>query len=201
MTTELLKGRLLVATPALGDPNFDHTVVLVLEHADDGAVGVVLNRPSETALAQPLPGWHSLAADPPLVFLGGPVSPEAAICLGRGWSGEVGEVTGPGHSGDSDERDVAGYEPLFGLLGTVDLSLDPDEMSPALQAIRVFVGYAGWGEGQLEEEIEAGAWFVVDAHPDDALSADPDALWQTVLRRQGGRMAMFANFPPNPAMN
>lgn len=180
-----LKGRLLVATPSLVDPNFDQTVVLVLEHADDGAVGVVLNRPAELAVGEPLPGWDRLAADPPVVFVGGPVSPEAAICLGRGWPGE----------------EVAGYEPLSEHLGTVDLSRDPDEVAPGVQALRVFVGYAGWGEGQLEAEIGSGAWFVVDASPDDALSSEPDELWRTVLRRQGGRLAMFANFPSNPVMN
>ncbi len=180
-----LKGRLLVATPALSDPNFDHTVVLVLEHGEDGAIGVVLNRPTPTELADALPGWHRLAADPPVLFSGGPVAPDAAICLGKGWPGE----------------EVEGYEPLFGTVGTVDLTVDADSVSSALQSIRVFVGYAGWGEGQLEGEIEAGAWFVVDSHPDDALSGQPDDLWQVVLRRQRGSVAMFANFPPNPAMN
>ena len=180
-----LKGRLLVATPVLGDPNFEHTVVLILEHAEDGAVGVILNRPSETEVGEPLQGWHRVATEPNVLFRGGPVSPEAAICLGRSWPGEKAD----------------GYEPLFDALGTVDLSLDPDEVAPVLQGIRVFVGYAGWGEGQLEQEIEEGAWFVVDAHPDDALSAEPESLWQSVLRRQGGKMAMFANFPTNPAMN
>ena len=180
-----LKGRLLVATPALGDPNFDHTVVLILEHGEDGAIGVVLNRPTTTELAGSLPTWHRLAADPAVLFAGGPVAPDAAICLGRGWPDEVAE----------------GYEPLFGTLGTVDLTLDADVLSPVLQSIRIFVGYAGWSEGQLESEIEAGAWFVVDSHPDDALSSEPDELWHTVLRRQGGTVAMFANFPPNPAMN
>lgn len=180
-----LKGRLLVASPSLGDPNFDRTVVLVLEHGEDGAVGVVLNRPSDTEVADPLPGWHRLAADPPVVFVGGPVSPDAAICLARSWP---------------DER-LEAYEPVVGPLGTLDLSIDPDDVSPALQAIRVFVGYAGWGAGQLEGEIAAGAWFVVDANPDDAMSGDPESLWRAVLRRQRGRLAMFANFPPNPAMN
>ena len=183
--TTMLKGRLLVATPALGDPNFDRTVVLILEHADDGAIGVVLNRPSGTEVGEALPAWTRLVADPPVVFMGGPVAPDAAICLGRSWPGEQAD----------------GYEPLFGPLGTVDLSLDPDGVAPVLQGIRVFVGYAGWGEGQLEEEIEAGAWFVVDAHPDDALSGQPDDLWRSVLRRQRGTVAMFANFPPNPSMN
>jgi putative transcriptional regulator len=120
-----------------------------------------------------------------VVFVGGPVSPDAAICLARSWP---------------DER-LEANEPVVGPLGTLDLSIDPDDVSPALQAIRVFVGYAGWGAGQLEGEIAAGAWFVVDANPDDAMSGDPESLWRAVLRRQRGRLAMFANFPPNPAMN
>ncbi len=185
MTPSELKGRLLVATPALGDPNFDHTVVLVLEHGEEGAIGVVLNRPTTTELADSLPSWHRLAAAPAVLFSGGPVGPDAAICLGRSWPDEHAE----------------GYEPLFGTLGTVDLTLDADTLASVLQAIRVFVGYAGWGEGQLEGEIEAGAWFVVDSQPDDPMSGEPEELWQNVLRRQKGPVAMFANFPPNPAMN
>lgn len=180
-----LRGRLLVATPILGDPNFDGTVVLVLEHGPDGAVGVVLNRPTSTDVAEPLPGWDRLAADPAVVFSGGPVAPDAAICLARAWA----------------EEQLEAYQPLLGSLGTVDLSIDPDEVSSALQAVRVFVGYAGWAAGQLEGEIEAGAWFVVDARPDDAMSSHPDELWQAVLRRQRGKLAMYANFPPNPSAN
>jgi putative transcriptional regulator len=183
--TGSLKGRLLVATPALGDPNFDGTVILVLEHGGDGAVGVVLNRPTATDVAEPLPGWHRLAADPAVVFTGGPVAPEAAICLARSWPDEA----------------VESYEPLVGPVGTLDLSIDPDDVASALQAVRVFAGYAGWSGGQLEGEIEAGAWFVVDATPDDALSADPASLWAAVLRRQRSKLAMFANFPPDPAVN
>ncbi|MCA1845194.1 MAG: YqgE/AlgH family protein [Actinobacteria bacterium] len=180
-----LKGRLLVATPILGDPNFDGTVVLILEHGDDGAVGVVLNRPTGTDVADPLPGWHRLAAEPAVVFVGGPVAPDAAICLARSWPDEP----------------LDAYEPLIGSLGTVDLSIDPDEVSSALQAVRVFVGYAGWAAGQLEDEVEAGAWFVVDATPDDAMSAEPDRLWRAVLRRQRGTLAMYANYPVNPSAN
>lgn len=180
-----LRGRLLVATPALGDPNFDRAVVLMLEHTDEGAVGVVLNRPTRTDVAEPLPGWGRLAAEPPVVFEGGPVSPDAALCLVRAWPDEP----------------LESYEPLIGTVGLVDLSVDPDEVSASLQAVRVFVGYAGWGSGQLESEIEAGAWFVVDAVPEDALSADPESLWHSVLRRQPTKLAMFANFPVNPSLN
>lgn len=180
-------GRLLVAAPALRDPNFDRTVVLVLEHGPEGAVGVVLNRPTGTDVSAALPRWERLAADPSVVFEGGPVAPTAAICIAR--TPVVGE----------DEPD--GWRPLFAGLGTVDLERDPEELSQPVRDIRVFAGYAGWGADQLEGEVAAGAWYVVDALPGDALSPDPDDLWRTVLRRQRGNLAMIANFPADPVMN
>jgi putative transcriptional regulator len=179
------KGRLLVATPAIGTGIFDRSVVLVIEHDDtEGAFGVVINRPSDTEVAGALPEWARLAASPPVVFVGGPVNPEAAICLAR-------------VAGD----DADGWMPLVGTLGALDLSRDPDLVAPSVDELRLFAGYAGWTSGQLEEEIEAGAWFVVDATEDDALSSDPDSLWPRVLRRQRGRLALYADFPPDPTSN
>lgn len=178
-------GCLLVALPVLTDPNFDRTVVLVLAHdADDGALGVVLNRPTDTEVADPLPAWAPLAAEPGVVFLGGPVGSTAAIGLARGL----------GRPGD-------GWAPVAGHLGTVDLGLDPDQLSAPVDAVRVFSGYAGWGPGQLESEVDQGAWLVVDGAPDDVLCADPARLWRLVLRRQGGRIAWLANWPLDPGMN
>jgi len=182
---ESLKGRLLVATPNLTDPNFFRTVVLIIEHGDDdGALGVVLNRPSELEVARPLPAWAEVAAQPPVIFVGGPVSPGSAICLARV------------RVGDGDE-----WEPLVGSVGAVDLNVGPDEVTPQPQEVRVFAGYAGWGPRQLEDEILSGGWFVVDAEPDDALIPVPDDLWSAVLRRQPGPLAMFAHHPPDPSMN
>jgi putative transcriptional regulator len=183
--TDSSKGRLLVATPTLGDPNFDRTVVLVLEHTDEGAVGVVLNRPSDTDLIEAgadWGGWDLFAASPAVVFVGGPVSRNAVICLG--------------HASDTA---VDGYQPLLPPLGLLDLAGPPPDKG--VEAIRFFAGYAGWGEGQLESEIAEGAWFVVDALPQDALTADPEELWADVLRRQGGRMSLFAACPPDPTVN
>lgn len=180
-----LKGRLLVATPILLDPNFERTVVLLLEHrSEDGALGIVLNRPSETSVGEPLPAWEALAAPPAVLFVGGPVSPGSAIALGRG-------------AADAAE----GWEPVLGPVGTVDLDRDPALVRTTLDEVRVFAGYAGWAPGQLEGEIAGGSWFVVDAEPDDAFSADPGDLWPSVLRRQGGRLAMFAHCPPDPSVN
>lgn len=180
-----LAGRLVVAAPVMQDPNFDHAVVLILEHGQDGALGIVLNRPTEADVFEALPRWESLAAEPTVIFVGGPVAPTAAICVAR--AGAPGEE--------------AGWKPLFGGLGTVDLERDPDDLGTAVEKVRVFAGYTGWGPGQLDDEIEEGAWFVLDALPADALSAEPATLWEAVLRRQGGQLALLANFPPDPSLN
>jgi putative transcriptional regulator len=196
-----LKGRLLVASPALRDPNFDRTIVLVLEHSEEGALGLVLNRPSDTELADTLPEWGPLAVDPGVVFVGGPVSPDSAIGLALA-RGDASGGGGPVTARDGEDADASmGWIPLFGPLGTVDLGRDPDDVQPGVRAVRVFVGYAGWAPGQLESELAAGGWFVVDADVSDALDTDPDALWRTVLRRQRGALSWLANFPEDPAAN
>lgn len=183
--SESVRGRLLVATPTLYDPNFFRTVVLVLEHGDDGALGVVLNRPSETVVGETLPDWSPVASSPNVVFVGGPVSPDAAIGLAR--------------ADGSD--DTGGWVPLFGHLGTIDLGRSPGDLRVDVQNLRVFAGYAGWSAGQLDGELESGGWFVVDAAPDDVFTSDPGGLWASVLRRQGGKLAMFAAAPPHPSLN
>lgn len=182
MTGASLTGRLLVATPILGDPNFDRTVVLLLEHGEEGAVGLVLNRPSDTEVAEPLPEWDGVAATPSVIFVGGPVARSAVIGLGRRAGG--GE----------------GWRPLVGGVGIVDLGAGPAFPAP-VEELRLFAGYAGWGAGQLEAEIDAAAWWVVDAAPGDALSPSPEHLWSEVLRRQCGRLKMYAHFPEDPSAN
>jgi putative transcriptional regulator len=183
MGADVLTGRLLVAAPALRDPNFDRTVVLLLDHNDEGAVGLVLNRPSATAVDDALPQWGDRATEPSVVFVGGPVSPTSAICLAG--------ATVPARDG---------WQPLFGSLGTLDLARDPDEVAD-IDWLRVFAGYAGWGAGQLEGEIAEGAWFVVDVQPGDAVCVQPGTLWRDVLRRQPGALAAVANFPADLAVN
>lgn len=184
-------GQLVVATPQMDDPNFARTVVLLLQvDEEDGALGLVLNRPSGTDVDEVLPDWSPLSADPPLVFVGGPVQPNAAICLGRG------RPRGP---------PVAAYAVLEGVpgtsVGTVDLDAPVEQVQPAVAEVRLFAGYAGWSAGQLEDEVEQGAWFVLDALPTDAFSADPDQLWASVLRRQGPPVAFAASYPPDPTLN
>jgi len=179
------RGRLLVATPELQDPNFARTVVLVLEHGDDGALGLVLNRVTDTEVAQALPAWAERAAAPGVMFIGGPVQPDAAIGLARCSSG-----------GTPD-----GFVPLFGGLGTVDLERDPADITPVVEAVRIYAGYSGWGPGQLDGELAAAGWYVVDEEPDDPWSSRPDSLWRAVLRRQPGPLRLVAGFPDDPSLN
>ena len=178
-------GVLLVASPILGDPNFRRTVVYVLDHRTDGSVGVVLNRPSDVTLLDVLPQWFDLASAPRILFVGGPVETNAALCLAEARAG----VTPPG------------WTEVSGPVGLADLDTDPGAVERDLHQVRVFAGYAGWGAGQLAEEIAEGAWLVVAGHPADVF-ADPGAdLWQDVLRRQGGVVALLATYPEDPRLN
>lgn len=180
-----LTGRLVVATPALEDPTFERAVVLVLDHDEDGALGVVLNRASELPLQEALDAWVGLAADPPVVFGGGPVEPTAVVALGRCAAGVPAD----------------GWSPILERIRLVDLDADPFLAAADLEHVRVFAGYAGWAPGQLEHEIDVGAWFTVDAEPSDVFTGDPAGLWHQVLRRQPGELALFATFPADPTMN
>jgi len=183
---ESLTGRLLVATPSLRDPNFERTVVLLVAHEEGGALGVVLNRATEVPVAEVLGPWGSLADEPAVVFVGGPVRPAAAICRA---------LARPGVD------TLTGFTRVSGAVGTVDLSADPDTLRAAVLGVRVFAGYAGWSPGQLETEIETGSWFVFDALPGDAFAGRPDDLWPMVLRRQGGLLAAVAHYPTDPSLN
>ncbi|MBW3556339.1 MAG: YqgE/AlgH family protein [Actinobacteria bacterium] len=180
-------GRLLVATPALEDPNFHRTVVLVLAFGAEGALGVVLNRPNEVPVAAVLPGWEELAAEPTSMFVGGPVGRSSVICVGR--------LSG------ADAAGVPGCQPVAGQIATVDLNLQPADVAPAVEALRLFSGYSGWDGGQLEAELQVGSWFVVRSQLDDVFGPDPEGLWRRVLRRQGGRLSLYANAPPKLSLN
>ena len=187
-----LTGRLLVATPELGDGTFDRSVVLVLDHDENGALGVVINRPTPVDIADVLPTWEPLACEPGVLFQGGPVALDSALGL----------AVVPG--GDEDVE-PPGWRRVVGRLGLVDLDTPPEVLSAEVSRLRIFAGYAGWGPGQLEEELTYGAWYVVPADPggffDDAFSATPDQLWRTVLRRQGGDLAMVSTYLDDPSLN
>jgi putative transcriptional regulator len=188
---ETTARRLLVAAPTLLDPNFGRSVVFMIEHNDEGALGVVLNRPTEAEIGDAIPEWSDLTAPPRVAFLGGPVQAgEAVIGLARVVALDA-EVL------DGSE----GWQPLFDRIGTVDLARAPESVRPPPEAVRIFAGYAGWASGQLEAEIARSDWHVIDALPGDLLTPAPDALWRAVLRRQGGELAVRANFPHDPSEN
>lgn len=180
-----LDGRLLVATPRLLDPNFARTVILVLNHDDAGALGVVINRPSDLTVAEVLPVWSDAVALPRAIFSGGPVSRDSAIAVA------VALGDGP----------PAGFQPVAAGYGLVDLDRQPADVVPDLAGLRVFSGYAGWGSDQLEAEIGEGSWYVVPAEPADLVSSEPQTLWRRVLRRQPGELAYVSTFPDDPGMN
>ena len=179
---QLETGQLLVAAPAMVDPNFARTVVVLCDIDDDGAIGLVLNRPSQSPVSEYLPQWT--AATPPVVFVGGPVQPEIA----------VGFIE---HSGQAP----IGFTSVSGSVGLFDLATPPELVEGAVSLLRVFSGYSGWARGQLESEIEAGDWIIIEAASSDHFSAELDTLWSEVLRRQGGELALLAEYPTDPSLN
>ncbi|MBA2772697.1 MAG: YqgE/AlgH family protein [Nocardioidaceae bacterium] len=178
-------GQLLVATPRLMDPNFARAVIFVLDHDDDGALGVVINRPSQLPVRAVLPAWAGAVSEPPLLFTGGPVAQDSALAVGMS--------SGPGPE--------VGFRRLVGNFGLVDLDAEPTDVEVGLLGVRVFSGYAGWSPGQLEEEIAEGSWYLVATQPQDLLNPTPDLLWRSILRRQPGELAYVATFPDDPTMN
>ncbi|ALC22900.1 YqgE/AlgH family protein [Streptomyces pristinaespiralis] len=180
-----LTGRLLVAAPALADPNFDRAVVLLLDHDDEGSLGVILNRPTPVVVEDILESWAALAGEPGVVFQGGPVALDSAL----------GVAVIPGDEGP------LGWRRVYGAIGLVDLEAPPELLGGALGSLRIFAGYAGWGPGQLEDELQDGAWYVVESEPGDVSSPRPESLWRSVLRRQRNELAMFATYPDDPSMN
>ena len=178
------KGRLLIALPELRDPNFDRTIVLMVEHDTETIVGVVLNRPSETALSEAAPTFADLAGAPGVVFIGGPVATDGVLALGR--------TTGVGEDA---------VQLVTGEVGVVDLECAADVLRAEVRDLRLFSGVASWAPGQLEGELAAGAWLVVDVGAVDILGPDPESLWVDVLRTQRGRIAGLADYPPEPIWN
>jgi putative transcriptional regulator len=189
-----LAGRLLVASPALADGNFDRAVILVLDHDEDGALGVVINRPTDVDVATVLPVWRPLTSEPGVLFQGGPVALDSALGLAL--------VPGVG------EEEPLGWRRVVDRIGLVDLDVPPEVLAAEVSRLRIFAGYSGWGSGQLEDELAEGAWFVVPARlgldsgdGGDPFSESPGDLWRAVLRRQGGDLAFVSTYLADPSLN
>jgi putative transcriptional regulator len=187
---QLRTGDLLVATPALLDPNFARTVVLILDLDENGALGVVLNRPSTVEVREILPDWTDVTGSPDVLFQGGPVSTDSALAVATSRAPEQDPVGEP-----------VGFRRLYGDVGIVDLDTPTEIVAPALTGMRIFAGYAGWSEEQLEAEISEGSWYVVPSVPEDLFGEDPLGLWTRVLRRQPGELAWVSTQPADPTMN
>ncbi len=179
---DTLRGHLLVASPGLLDPTFRRAVVLLTEHTNEGAAGLVLNRPSPVEVAAGVPALETVVDDGDQVWVGGPVEPEAVLVLGEFL--------------DPDDAAV----PLFGSIGFPSLE-EPDEIAPLTLRRRVFAGYSGWGAGQLEDELARDDWILEPAHADDAFTDAPEELWADVLRRKGGIYELVARMPEDPSLN
>lgn len=182
---QISPGQLLIASVTMSDQIFDETVVMLLDVNDPGTVGVVLNKVADLELDSVLPQWTPLMTPPMVLFDGGPVSQQGAICLAR----------------PIDEEEPPGWRPLIGGLGLLNLDTPVELAMGAYRDLRVFAGYAGWAEGQLEAELELGMWYQVDSEPSDAFDSDPTSLWRRVLRRQGGELALLSTWTSSPEHN
>ena len=180
-----LRGMLLLAAPALKDPNFDRTVVFIAEHSEDGAMGLVLNRPSDAPIVDAIPDltWVADTGDE-LVYVGGPVAPNGVIVLAE-WA-------------DPAQAVVLVDDDLGFVPGDVE---DTDALATAVRRARVYAGHACWGPGQLEDELAEDAWIVESPLRDELFSDDPEGLWSAVLRRKGREFALLSTMPPDPSLN
>jgi putative transcriptional regulator len=176
------RGQLLIAGPGLVDPNFWRTVVLIVEHSDEGALGLVLNRPSETTVGEAVSELEQLLEPEDPLYVGGPVQPSALIVLA--------EFEQPA------EAALIAFENV-GVLAS-GAQEDPDL---SVRRGRAFVGHAGWGPGQLDDEVERGDWILEPARREDAFTGTPLELWSEVLTRKGGSYALVARMPPDPSVN
>lgn len=171
-----------MASTDLSEPTFRRTVIYIIEHNDAGSLGVVLNRMSQTAVHNLLPAWTDTAARPKAIFVGGPVKQDSALCLG---------VTRPGVS----IGHLPALRPVEGRVVLVDLDADADDLSESLSGVRIFAGYAGWGIGQLGDELRTGSWIVAQSLPDDVLAPAETDLWSQVLRRQPWPLPLLSTHP------
>ena len=181
---ETLRGKLLIASPAIVDPNFRQTVVLLAEHTDEGAMGVVLNREGSATVGEAVPDLAYLADADDVVHVGGPVSANAVTVLA--------DFADPGLAALLVD-DSVGFVPA-----SVE---DEDGLAAAVRRSRVFAGHAGWGPGQLEAEMDEESWIVEPARGDDVFTDAPGSLWSMVLRRKGGKYVLIATMPADPTAN
>jgi putative transcriptional regulator len=178
-----VRGKLLVASPALVDPNFLRTVVLIAAHDADGALGLVLNRPSTIVVRDVVAALGDACDGFEQVYVGGPVQPGAVVVLA-----------------EFDDPTLCAM-PVDGDLGLPHVTLDPGTLAAGVRRARAFAGHAGWGPGQLDAELAEEAWIVIDLDPEDPWINPGDRLWSVLLERRGGEYALLARMPLDPSVN
>ncbi|GMQ93904.1 MAG: YqgE/AlgH family protein [Acidimicrobiia bacterium] len=179
MTDQTLAGQFLVATPIITQPPFSRSVVFLLEHDQEGAIGVVINRPTDLLVEDHIQGLDEMLSEPPLVFLGGPVASDSAVAIGRG-------------------TEVDFLRPsMFAGVGIVDI----ERQTVGLESLRIFAGYAGWDPDQLEAEIEEGAWWVLSPAIDEVFTRDVAGMWERSVERAPGMIPLYSTYPADPSVN
>ncbi|MDK9625138.1 YqgE/AlgH family protein [Propionibacterium freudenreichii] len=179
-------GELLVSSEAAGGGFFDQAVIFLLDNDENGAIGVALNKPSTTPVAEVLPAWAGELNPPSVLFAGGPVAPNGAICLAKVM--------------DSGEE-PPGWRPVLGDVGLLHLGTPVEIAAGAYSDVRVFAGYSGWDPGQLSDELDRGVWLRAPARDEDVFGAQAEGLWRRVLRRVGGDAGLLSGYADKPALN
>jgi putative transcriptional regulator len=178
------KGRLLISEPFLPDPNFERTVVLLCEHNEEGSFGFVLNKPSILKVNEVM---EDIAVFENIVYVGGPVQQDTLHFIHR--NAEVNNAV-----------EIAGHVFWGGDFENLILLCDTKQISA--NNIRFFLGYSGWGPGQLDTELEQDSWIVCDFVTDQLLfDTDPQIMWRKALENMGGRFSMYSNYPTDPRLN
>lgn len=178
------KGRLLISEPFLPDPNFERTVVLLCEHNEEGSFGFVINKPSILKIAEVMEEASSLDD---IVFVGGPVQQDTLHFL---------------HRNTSITNAVKIQDDIYwgGDFQSLMTQLNTSVIKPA--DIRFYLGYSGWGQGQLESELQEDSWIVCDFVDDTLLfDTDPTVIWKKALDNMGGRFSVYSNYPVDPRLN
>lgn len=183
---EVTAGDLLISSISLDGGIFDHSCVVILDADEFGTLGVIVNKRSETSLERVLPDWVRLTSTPQALYSGGPVSPEGAICL----------------AALADEKEEPpGWRRVFGTVGLLHLDTPVEIVEGAYRDLRIYAGYAGWGPGQLHDEMERGLWYPDRARYRDVFGDHPDTLWRRVLRRQPAPVAFYSTWTPDAELN
>lgn len=176
------RGCLLVATPQLEDPNFRRSVILIIDHGSEGSLGVILNRPSEISVDQIVPGWAASSSSAPRVFSGGPVQTNSLVALAL--------ASAPLRGATSVTEHIA----------LLNLEEEPDIAQQDFENVCLYLGYSGWSPGQLQAELQEGAWWTFESKPEDLIS-DPIDSWTRVLSRQNSAARLVAFHPEHAYMN